>query len=231
MGAAAPKPPEVFESKRKQSFVAGKVLHAGWCSRVALAVVALCTFSTSVLAQDRQEVDRVRSGDLEVILYDDGFWRYTDAETPVCHEIPEVGLFCATPNVWAEFPARQTDLHKRRPQFVSGDDFWAQANALVPISSEKLAEEDVEAFIRNRVYLRNGLRPNIVVSDRFDANGSSWQRIVFEAEGKVKAFSLTAMNQGFVIVETHERKTTLFGSEHKKLHLSFIESLELARDG
>lgn len=207
--------------------LSARALHA--MNLVGMALVLALT-PVSAQANERLPLGTFEIDGKKVVPFDDGFWRY-DTPAVECHDIPQVGRLCAAPSDWSVFPARQTDIYKNRTQFVSGNTFWGQANALVPIiETQPLTPEDAEAFIRNRVFLRNGLRPNTLVSKLIEIDGKQWQQLVFEGSGVVKAFSLTKLNNRYVIAETHKSRTTLYASEHQRKHADFIASLEISAD-
>lgn len=205
-------------------------------SRPYLIYLALCmTILSALQAQgwgyDREETGRALLGSDEIVVYNDGFWRYADPEKSRCEPIPGVGRFCGTNTPWTIHPNNANGRwEKLFPLFAAAPEVRGQAYGMLALSSEfPITLGDVQARILNKSISREGLRGLLIEQDTFVINGQTWTRFVFQNNG-VLAVSFTAVPSGFILTETHEDGTTLFRPRHDELHRSLIAGLEFDKD-
>jgi hypothetical protein len=135
----------------------------------------------------------------EVVLLENGLWRYADAAGPRCTDIAHVGVFCAIPSDWAPLP---------------GD-------------PDRITQDQVVRLIQGRVTGPDGAMMGQQQGTVSSAAGRELITTPFIAADTV-LISLTEVNGRVVIAETREYGTTLVNRRHRAAHEAFLDGLTLA---
>jgi len=163
----------------------------------------------------------------QVLMFDDGFWRFTDSGGERCTKVAFVGKLCALPSSWAPFP--QTDTKALRPRFVR-EAFEGLVTSLTPV--DRPVEVDTVNRTLNRLADFDGEAPTLVQKNSAQMGDFEGQQIVYAHRDRVVAFSIFDQNGRVLIFETQRSGFTLFHKDHQTAHADLINAVVLeAFDG
>jgi len=188
------------------------------CLAVVCALTAVPAMARDLMAE--AEVDGTA-----VLIYGDGFWRFSDTAGEVCTAVQNVGEICALPSMWAPTPAFDPAVF--RPKFIADTGFVSEVNSLTPLSLDRpINSEDATAFILNRT-TAGGLRGMVLRRAPGEIGGLAGETVMIGAGAHVAAFTAVNQNGRAIIAETWQYGTTLVHGELVEAHASFLTAIAL----
>ncbi|WP_147105296.1 hypothetical protein [Tateyamaria sp. syn59] len=192
--------------------------------RILLSLSLLFTGATTQ-ARELMLQDTVQ--DQKVLIFDDGFWRFSDSGGKRCTKVAFVGELCALPSSWAPFP--QADTKALRPRFVRAA-FEGFVTSLTPVDGP------VEADSVNRTLTDladfDGEAPTVLQKKSARLGELQGQQIVYAHGNRVVAFSVFDQNGRILFFQSQRRGFTLFHKDHETAHQDLINAVVLeAFDG
>ncbi|MFZ7094514.1 hypothetical protein [Primorskyibacter sp. 2E233] len=183
-------------------------------------LLALISASTAFA---REPIAQTEVNGKPAIIFDDGFWRYDDEVGEVCTQAGKHGAVCAFPSQWSRLPdARKR--HSGGPEFVQGE-FLAEFQVLQPWEGAVISETDVMAFIGNQTFY-DGLKGTVVLFVDAEIGNLEGKLIVISAgQNGVFAFTYANQNGRFLIARTKDQDSTIFHSDHRNAHQSFVDAI------
>lgn len=172
----------------------------------------------------RQEIGRVTQDGEEIVLFDDGLWRFSDRNGERCTDIPDIGKFCALPSKWSRLPQL---LGQFRPTFMGGNQFSGEFYGVFAPDGYKPSAASVERMIARRTTTSGGLQGSRSRAEYLSVNGAEWHTTAVSVDGYIKVFSVLSLPDRFIIAETGAYDATLYHSDHKAAHVAFLAAIEL----
>lgn len=157
-----------------------------------------------------------------IVVYSDGYWRYSDTDGVVCTPIPRLGEVCALPSHWMPIPdpVEQRDS----PEFLHDGRYLAEANSYTPFSGLELTHETIRQYVvtaARRLGAGAAFRPE--AGAIFGIEGPSY---IFQGSGIV-VFTVVEWNGRFIVARTFDPQSSLYHSGHRAAHASFTDSIRL----
>ncbi|WP_415920595.1 hypothetical protein [Tateyamaria sp. SN6-1] len=196
---------------------------------LAARLIALSTIlaMASTLADARSLVSEAEVAGERILIFDDGFWRYSDDQGERCTAIAHVGELCALPSSWAPFP--QTDTKALRPVFVR-DTIEGFVTSLTPIG-EPIGSASLNRAISELADI-SGTAPTLLQEQPIQLGEFTGTRIVYNVLARVIAFSIVDQNGRLLIFKTQRNGFTLFHRDHQTAHEDLMNKVNLeAFDG
>ncbi|WP_299141194.1 hypothetical protein [uncultured Tateyamaria sp.] len=199
----------------------------GRCSNSARMIGWLaCLFSASSLYGTAVEARNIETQGIiageNVIVFDDGFWRFADDSGQRCTIIAHVGELCALPSSWARFP--QTDPKSLQPKFVR-ESIEGFVTSLTPVVGP-VGNELVNRRVSELADFDGG-EPTILQKQTVQLGDFQGQRIVYAHNARVVAFSVFNQNGRILIFQTQRHGFTLFHKDHQAAHEDLINMVTL----
>ena len=191
-----------------------------------LAWFALATLVLTAPANSRELLAEAPLGTETVLIFNDGFWRFSDAEGERCTPVAFVGEVCALPSIWAPVPVPLAN--RTRPEFVQGTDFLSKVTSLTPLSDDRpITLSDIRAFIQNQA-MNGPLRGTFHRPEPGEIDGFVGQTIpVTRANGGVVLFTVVFQKDRAIIARTSRPDSTLVTNDLRDAHAQFLAAIKL----
>jgi len=188
---------------------------------VALAMLVLTTPATS-----RELLGQAPLGGETVLIFNDGYWRFSDADGERCTPVAFVGEVCALPSVWAPVPAPLAN--SIRPEFVQETEFLSKVTSLTQISDDRpITLADVRRFIQNQS-MNGPLRGTFHRPEPGEIDGFVGQTIpVTLVNGGVVLFTVAFQKDRAIIALTSRPDSTLVTNDLRDAHAQFLAAIRL----
>ncbi|MEP6020238.1 MAG: hypothetical protein ABJ251_17315 [Paracoccaceae bacterium] len=161
-------------------------------------------------------------GDQELLIFDDGFWRFSDSSGERCTKVTHVGELCALPSSWAPFP--QPDPKALRPRFVRGS-FEGFVTSLTP-SVGPIEGQSVTSTLTALADFNNGA-PTVLQKEKVQLSDFQGQQVVYVQGDRIVVFSIFDQNGRVLIFKTERSGFTLFHNDHQTAHEELINAVRL----
>ena len=171
----------------------------------------------------RELIAEVQVDGKEVLIFDDGFWRYSDDVGEICTLTGKHGAVCALPSKWSRLPDLDAQRHGL-PEFVQGE-FFAEFRVLQHWGSGTISLGDVSAYIRNQTTY-DGLKGSVLLNSTGKIGDLEGGHVVVST-GRKGVFAFTFVNQNgrYLIAQTRDQGSSIYHSEHRQAHQSFIDAM------
>ncbi len=204
-----------------RSFSVGSFLSARMLLSLALLLAGSAAGARDLMFQGNVK-------DQEVLIFDDGFWRFSDSGGERCTTVASVGELCAMPSSWAPFP--QSDTKALRPRFVRGA-FEGFVTSLTPIVGP-VGNQSVNRTLTDLADFEGGDAPTLLTENDTQLGDFEGEQIVYLHGDRIVVFSIFDQNGRVLIFQTQRRGFTLFHKDHQTAHANLIDAVVLeAFDG